>query len=255
MAAPLFKKVADGIMRYRLSGRDSEPEADLKLGLRDWPASENDEAVVHVEVGRVPDLKGLTLKSAIHRVVLAGGVPRVLDPGASSSAWVQDQDPVPGGPLAPGAPVTLKAGAGPPRPPAREPASAGPGLPAGGGVAAGPRGQAQGGQHRAGVNGAQEQERAGEGPGGGAQGQHPRLQEDGQGGGGRRPPQALDDVEGGGGHRQGSRGMSAFARGGDGGDADGPKPRALDSQGQAQGPGGTPGEPGPGERQRAGQGN
>ena len=131
VAAPLFKEVADAIMRYRAHGPGHRPaEADLKLGLRDWPASENDEAVVHVEAGRVPDLKGLTLKAAIHRVVLAGGVPRVLDPGAPSSARCRTRTR-PGGPLAPGAPVTLKAGAGPPLPPAREPASAGPGLPGG----------------------------------------------------------------------------------------------------------------------------
>jgi len=253
VAAPLFKEVADAIMRSRLAGTAPALPGSGRLELRDWPADAGAQAAGPVEAGKVPDLRGLPLKTAIERVVLAGGQPRVLDPGASSSAWVQDQDPVPGGSLAPGAPVTLKAGAGPPLPPARVPASAGPGLPAGAGVAAGPGGQAQGGQHRTGVNGAQDQERAGEGPGRGAQGQHPRVQEDGQGGGGRRPPQALDDVEGGGGHRQGLPG-DVRVRGGDGGDADGPKPRALDSQGQAQGPGGTPGEPGPGERQRAGQG-
>ncbi|MDR3670648.1 MAG: penicillin-binding transpeptidase domain-containing protein [Holophaga sp.] len=95
VAAPLFKQVADGIMRYRLTGRDSEPEADLKLGLRDWPVSENDEAVVHVEVGKVPELKGLTLKSAIQRVILAGGVPELEGLGTigQTALRVQDQSP------------------------------------------------------------------------------------------------------------------------------------------------------------------
>ena len=110
VAAPLFKKVGDGIMRYRLSGRDSEPEADLKLGLRDWPVSEDDEAVVHVELGKVPDLKGLTLKSAIHRVVLAGGVPRLdgMEPPGATVYRVQDQSPPAGAVLEPRTAVTIK---------------------------------------------------------------------------------------------------------------------------------------------------
>jgi len=113
VAAPLFKEVADGIMRYRLSGRDTEPEADLKLGLRDWPVSENDEAVVHVEVGKVPDLKGLTLKSAIQRVVLAGGVPELdgIGPVGQTALKVQDQSPPPGAPLEPQSVVKIRVGA------------------------------------------------------------------------------------------------------------------------------------------------
>ena len=112
VAAPLFKEVADGILRYRLSSRDTEPEADLKLSLRDWPVSESDEAVIHVEVGKVPDLKGLTLKSAIHRVVLAGGVPELdgAGPLGPSVMRVQDQSPAAGAALAPQAVVKIKAG-------------------------------------------------------------------------------------------------------------------------------------------------
>ena len=109
VAAPLFKKVGDAVMRYRLSGRDSDQEPDLKLSLRDWPVSENDEAVVHVEVGRVPDLKGLTLKSAIHRVLLAGGIPRLenLGPAQGGVYRVQAQRPAPGSVLEPQAVVNI----------------------------------------------------------------------------------------------------------------------------------------------------
>jgi len=112
VAAPLFKEVADGIMRYRLTGRDSEPEADLKLSLRDWPVSENDEAVVHVEVGKVPDLKGLTLKSAIHRVVLAGGVPEVEGLGAAGPnvLRVQEVSPPAGTAIQPQTAVKIRVG-------------------------------------------------------------------------------------------------------------------------------------------------
>ena len=113
VAAPLFKMVGDAVMRYRLSGRDSDPEPDLKLGLRDWPVSENDEAVVHVEVGKVPDLKGLTLKSAIHRVVLAGGVPQLEGLGqiGQTVLRVQEQSPPAGAALDPKTIVKIRVGA------------------------------------------------------------------------------------------------------------------------------------------------
>lgn len=110
VAAPVFKKIGDAILRYRATGlEDREP--DLKLSLRDWPTSENDEAVVHVEVGKVPNLVGLSLKSAIHRVVLAGGVPRVEgQPGERGPARVSAQIPEAGRPLEVGQTVKLMLG-------------------------------------------------------------------------------------------------------------------------------------------------
>lgn len=110
VAAPLFKKIGDAVMRYRLSLPDSGQEADLKLGLRDWPVSADDEAVVHVEIGKVPDLKGLTLKSAIHRVVMAGGMPRVEGLGGDvpRAMRVADQDPPAGTAMEPNAVVKIK---------------------------------------------------------------------------------------------------------------------------------------------------
>jgi len=109
VAAPLFKKIGDAVMRYRLSLPDGGQEADLRLGLRDWPVSENDEAVVHIEIGKVPDLKGLTLKSAIQRVVMAGGTPRVEGVGDRSTAFrVESQEPAPGSALEPGTVVRIR---------------------------------------------------------------------------------------------------------------------------------------------------
>jgi cell division protein FtsI (penicillin-binding protein 3) len=112
VAAPLFKRIGDAVMRYRLSGRDNDGQPDLKLGLRDWPTSENDEAVVHVEAGRVPDLTGLTLKAAIHRVVLAGGVPRVegLDSPGPGVRRVKEQYPPPGTAMNGQGAITIKLG-------------------------------------------------------------------------------------------------------------------------------------------------
>lgn len=110
VAAPLFKKIGDGIMRYRMMGADPDQAADLKLSLRDWPTSENDDAVVHVEVGKVPELRGLMLKSAVHRVVLAGGVPKVegLGERISTAYKVVGQSPEAGEPLEAGAVVKLQ---------------------------------------------------------------------------------------------------------------------------------------------------
>lgn len=110
VAAPLFKRIGDGILRFRETAPDPDREPDLKLSLRDWPVSESDEATVHVERGRVPDLKGLSLKAAIHRVVLVGGTPRVVAAPGSTATRVLDQSPEPGAPLEPGTVVKIKAG-------------------------------------------------------------------------------------------------------------------------------------------------
>lgn len=111
VAAPIFKRIGDGILRYRQTGDAGERPADLTLSLRDWPASESDEAVVHVEEGRVPDLKGLSLKAAIQRVVLVGGVPKVEGrPAGARALRVEAQHPAAGEALARGQTVVLKVG-------------------------------------------------------------------------------------------------------------------------------------------------
>jgi hypothetical protein len=110
VAAPLFKRIGDGILRFRQTTPDPDRESDLKLSLRDWPVSETDEAALHVERGRVPDLKGLSLKAAIHRVVLVGGSPKVEAAPGPTATHVVGQSPEPGTPLEPGAVVKIKAG-------------------------------------------------------------------------------------------------------------------------------------------------
>ncbi len=100
VAAPLFKKIGDAIWRYRQNSNTDDQTPDLKLSLRDWPSSENDEAVVHVERGRVPELKGLALKTAIQRIVMSGGIPQVEgSPGGSMATRVLGQSPESGAPL------------------------------------------------------------------------------------------------------------------------------------------------------------
>lgn len=110
VAAPLFKRIGDGILRFRQTTPDPDRESDLKLSLRDWPVSETDEAALHVERGRVPDLKGLSLKAAIHRVVLVGGSPKVEAAAGPTATHVVGQSPEPGTPLEPGTVVKIKAG-------------------------------------------------------------------------------------------------------------------------------------------------
>ena len=110
VAAPLFKRIGDGILRFRQTAPDAEREADLKLSLRDWPVSETDEAALHVERGRVPDLQGLSLKAAIHRVVLVGGTPKVEAAPGVTATHVVGQSPSPGATLEPGTVVKIKAG-------------------------------------------------------------------------------------------------------------------------------------------------
>jgi cell division protein FtsI (penicillin-binding protein 3) len=110
VAAPLFKRIGDNILRFRQTVPDPGREADLKLSLRDWPVSETDEAAVHVERGRVPDLAGLSLKAAIHRVVLVGGIPKIEAAPGSTATRVLGQSPEPGAPLESGTVVKIKAG-------------------------------------------------------------------------------------------------------------------------------------------------
>jgi len=110
VAAPLFKRIGDNILRFRETSPDPDREANLKLSLRDWPVSETDEASVHVERGKVPELKGLSLKAAIHRVVLVGGTPRVEALPGTTATRVLGQSPEPGTALEPGTVVKIKAG-------------------------------------------------------------------------------------------------------------------------------------------------
>ena len=91
-----------------LPARRARPECRVTRCSR--CSSENDEAVVHIEVGKVPDVQGLPLKSAVHRVVLAGGVPKIEEYGQGSvtAYCVKGQSPAAGTPMEPGAPVKLR---------------------------------------------------------------------------------------------------------------------------------------------------
>ncbi len=113
VAAPVFKRIGDAILRYRQTGDSGDRAADLKLSLRDWPTSESDEAVVHVEEGRVPDVRGLSLKAALQRVVLVGGTPKVEGrPNSARALRVTGQSPEPGSELQRGQTIVVRVGGG-----------------------------------------------------------------------------------------------------------------------------------------------
>jgi membrane peptidoglycan carboxypeptidase len=97
-AAPAFKKIGDAIQRYSSSSPQPAQAEDLKLMLQDWPVDESDEPV---QPGRTPDVRGLSLRSAIQRVVLAGGSVSVkgAQPPAFGPYKVASQSPDPGKPL------------------------------------------------------------------------------------------------------------------------------------------------------------
>jgi cell division protein FtsI (penicillin-binding protein 3) len=101
VAAPAFKKIGDAIQHYTSSAPRPVMTEDLRLTLHDWPMNEGDEAAIHVQVGRTPDLRGLGLRSAIQRVVLAGGVAQVKSQGPTGDRpyKVASQTPEPGRPL------------------------------------------------------------------------------------------------------------------------------------------------------------
>jgi cell division protein FtsI (penicillin-binding protein 3) len=108
VAAPLFAEVGNAILRYQQTAGGQSAESDLRLTLRDWPVAETDEAAFHIEKGKVPDLRGLSLKAALQRVLLVGGMPAVK--GAPSTAFgsrVKDQSPAAGTELQDGQTVTL----------------------------------------------------------------------------------------------------------------------------------------------------
>jgi len=98
VAAPAFKKIGDAIYRYNSSAPQPTQPEDIKLTLHDWPVDETDEPV---QSGRTPDVKGLSLRSAIHRVVMAGGSIRIkgVQPRALGPYKVAEQSPEPGKPL------------------------------------------------------------------------------------------------------------------------------------------------------------
>ncbi|MCL1908945.1 MAG: penicillin-binding transpeptidase domain-containing protein [Holophagaceae bacterium] len=101
VAAPAFKKIGDAILRYTSTAPQTVLGENLRLTLLDWPISEGDEAAIHVQRGRTPDLMGNSLKTAIQKVTLAGGTIQVRgrNSAGAGALRVTAQSPEPGKPL------------------------------------------------------------------------------------------------------------------------------------------------------------
>lgn len=101
VAAPAFKKIGDSILRYTSSAPQTVQSENLRLTLQDWPLNGGDEAAIHVQKGRTPDLIGLELRNAIQRVILAGGTiqTKVEKTSGVGAYKVVSQTPEPGKPL------------------------------------------------------------------------------------------------------------------------------------------------------------
>jgi len=112
VAAPAFKKIGDAILRYSQSTPHPAKGESVRLTLLDWPVSEGEEAAIHVQKGRTPDVRGMVFRNAVQRVILAGGTVRVAGGGLSAHSTqgafkVSTQSPEPGKPLPEDKIVTL----------------------------------------------------------------------------------------------------------------------------------------------------
>jgi cell division protein FtsI (penicillin-binding protein 3) len=113
VAAPAFKKIGDAIQSYVSATPRPIQSEDLRLTLSDWPINEGEEHSIHVQTGRTPDIKGLSLRSAIQRVILAGGTVRVRGSESQDNKQfnVVSQTPEAGKPLPEDRIVNIRLGA------------------------------------------------------------------------------------------------------------------------------------------------
>ena len=95
IAAPAFKQIADNIIRYKKTPTNiSANNLPITLNLGNWPDPSIEEWIP--DSNKVPDLKGLSLKVALQRIVASGGTPRVsLGNKQAKIHKIQSQDPVP----------------------------------------------------------------------------------------------------------------------------------------------------------------
>lgn len=95
IAAPAFKEIAENIIRYKKTPTDTLVDnLPITLKLGNWPDPSPEEWVP--DLNKVPDLKGLSLKIALQRIIASGGIPRVsLGNKQTTIHRVQFQDPQP----------------------------------------------------------------------------------------------------------------------------------------------------------------
>jgi cell division protein FtsI (penicillin-binding protein 3) len=109
VSAPIFKRIAEAALRYSGIGPTLNPAPPVLVARRDDPSAAPtstpaaaDQPVVSLVAdgppGTVPDLRGMTAREAIHRLVKFG-----LNVHVAGDGLVVSQDPGPGSALEPGA--------------------------------------------------------------------------------------------------------------------------------------------------------
>jgi cell division protein FtsI/penicillin-binding protein 2 len=103
VAAPIWQKIAEPALKYLGIGPDVDPMAPVFVARHDEPADEEAATqptvslIADGEPGTVPDLRGLSARDAVRKLVTLG-----MHARASGDGVVVSQDPQPGAPLDPG---------------------------------------------------------------------------------------------------------------------------------------------------------
>jgi cell division protein FtsI (penicillin-binding protein 3) len=103
VAAPIWQKIAEPALKYLGIGPDVDPMAPVFVARHDEPAEATAtqptvSLIADGEPGTVPDLRGMSAREAVRKLVTLGMHARVSGDGV-----VVSQDPQPGAPLDPGA--------------------------------------------------------------------------------------------------------------------------------------------------------
>ncbi len=111
VSAPVFRRIAEATLRYMGVPPSIDPappvliaRADAATAADPVPQAAPEPAVSLVadQAGEVPDLRGMSARDAIRRIVKLG-----MTPHLSGSGFVVSQDPQPGTPIEPGAPCRI----------------------------------------------------------------------------------------------------------------------------------------------------
>jgi cell division protein FtsI (penicillin-binding protein 3) len=105
VAAPIWQRIAEPALQYLGIGPDVDPMPPVFVARHDGPESGGEEAtptptvslIADGEPGTVPDLRGMSAREAVRKLVTLG-----MHARASGDGVVVSQDPQPGAPLDPG---------------------------------------------------------------------------------------------------------------------------------------------------------
>jgi hypothetical protein len=103
VAAPIWQRIAEPALQYLGVGPDIDPAPQVLVARHDDSDGESTpkptvSLVADGEPGTVPDLRGMSAREAVRKLVMLG-----MHARASGDGVVISQDPPPGTPLDPGA--------------------------------------------------------------------------------------------------------------------------------------------------------